>query len=420
MNRGPQMMRSSRLSGGGPAEGARTAEQRAIRVTNGHLFPIVKAAYFFWFGAMGSLIPYLPLHYLDIGLTGRQIGLLFGVAPFMTLIAAPLWGAVADILRQHKRIMAITISGVCLCVLGIFLARDVRLLLLFAVLNTLFTAPSIALIDHTTLSLLGERRALYGRQRVWGAVGWGLMGTLVGYLTQWMGLSWSFYAFFVMMVVTLLIALRMPIESPPARIPYGAAVRVLMQRRWLIIVFVTVFVQMAARATGFGFLTVHLDDLGATRGVIGLSVAIASVSEVPIFFFGNSLLQSLGRRGTLLFSLGATCLLLLGYGLAPDPSVILLVQVFQGPALSGMWIAAVDYTRSAAPDSMGATTQALLEAVVWGLGVGTGNLVAGVLYDAAGAAVLFRVAATAVAVVGVFFFVASRSIPAKIEQDGTD
>lgn len=415
MDRGPKMTHVTRQSEGDAAESVRPTEWHA-KDTNGQVFYIVKVAYFFWFGAMGSLIPYLSLHYLDIGLTGRQIGLLFGVAPFVTLVSTPLWGAVADILRQHKRIMAITISGVCLCVLGIFLARDVRLLLLFAVLNTLFTAPSIALLDHTTLSLLGERRSRYGRQRVWGAVGWGVMGTLVGYLTQWMGLSWSFYAFFVMMGVTLAIALRLPIESPPARVPYAAALRVLMQRRWLIIVFVTVFVQMAARATGFGFLTLHLNDLGATRGVIGLSVAIASISEVPIFFFGSFLLDAFGRRGTLLFSLVATFLLLLGYGLAPSPSVILVVQILQGPALSGMWIAAIDYTRTAAPEGMGATTQALLESVVWGMGVGTGNLVAGVLYDAVGAAMLFRVAATAVAVALAFFLVAGRSLPAEAEQ----
>lgn len=417
MDRRPPMTHATGPLADVSTEDSRTAEQQAgdrgAADPNGPILVLVKAAYFFWFGAMGALIPYLSLHYLDIGLTGREIGLLFGVAPFMTLIAAPLWGAVADILRQHKRIMAITISGVCLTYLGIFLARDLRLLLPMAVLTTLFSAPSIALLDHTTLSLLGERRTLYGRQRVWGAVGWGTFGTLVGYLTQWMGLSWAFYAFFAMMGVMLVIALRMPIESPPARMPYRDALRILMQRRWLIIIFVTVFVQMAARATGFGFLTLHLNDLGAARGVIGISVAIASISEVPILFFGGSLLQSFGRRGTLLFSLAATGLLLLGYGLAHAPWVILLAQLLQGPALSGMWIAAIDYTRSAAPEGMGATTQALLEAVVWGMGVGTGNLVAGVLYDAVGAGMLFRLAAMAVAAALAFFLVAGRSLPAE-------
>ncbi|MBX3015689.1 MAG: MFS transporter [Caldilineaceae bacterium] len=48
--------------------------------------------------------PFLALYY-------RQIGLLAGIPPLLGLIAAPLWGALADATQQHKRLLAVAVIG---------------------------------------------------------------------------------------------------------------------------------------------------------------------------------------------------------------------------------------------------------------------------------------------------------------------
>lgn len=374
---------------------------------------LARLTYFFYFGAMGAAVPYLALHYRSIGLSGSEIGLLGGVGPFVTLVAAPLWGALADMLRQHKRVLMLAISGVMLGMLGIALARDLRLLLPIVMLYIFFGSPVISLVDYTVLNLLGERKAEYGRQRFWGAVSWGVMGALLGVITQRYGPAWIFVAFFVLIAIALCVALRLPIAEAPLGVSYRAALRALLRQRWWAIVLVTVFVQMAGRATGFGFLMLHLSDLGASRSLMGLSVGLASLSDVPTFFFADRLLRSWGARGMLLLALGFTMVALLGYGLPRNPWVITVVQLLQGPSFSAMWVAGVHYAREAAPEGIGATTQALFGAVVWGLGSGTGNLLGGVVYDAFGARTLFLGAAVAVALATLFFLLAGRHLGAK-------
>lgn len=371
---------------------------------------LAKLTYFFYFGAMGAVVPYLALHYRSIGLSGSEIGLLGGVGPFVTLVAAPMWGALADILGKHKRVLVVAIAGLSLGMLGISLARDLRLLLPIVIFYIFFGSPVISLVDHTVLTLLGDRKAEYGRQRFWGAVSWGLMGALLGIITQRFGPSWIFVAFFILIGIALFVALRLPIAEASLGVSYRAAFKALLRQRWWAIVLLTVFVQMAGRATGFGFLMLHLSDLGASRALMGLSVGLASLSDVPTFFFADRLLRRWGPRGMLLFALGFTVVALLGYGLPRSPWVITLVQLLQGPSFSAMWVAGVHYAREAAPEGMGATTQALFGAVVWGLGSGCGNLIGGVIYDAFGAQSLFLGAAVAVSLAMLFFLVLGRNL----------
>lgn len=54
------------------------------------------------------------------------------------------------------------------------------LLLLLISLGEFFSAPAITIADSTTLSCLGENTDLYGRQRMFGSIGWAITLLLVG------------------------------------------------------------------------------------------------------------------------------------------------------------------------------------------------------------------------------------------------
>ena len=61
-----------------------------------------KAAYFFYYAATASLLPFIALYYAQVGLSAAQIGLLSGILPLVTLVSAPLWGALADAFRRPR------------------------------------------------------------------------------------------------------------------------------------------------------------------------------------------------------------------------------------------------------------------------------------------------------------------------------
>ena len=70
-----------------------------------------KAFYFCYYAAAAALLPFLALHFDDLGLSGRQIGFLAGIIPLVSLVGAPFWSAFADAVRFHITILGVVIAG---------------------------------------------------------------------------------------------------------------------------------------------------------------------------------------------------------------------------------------------------------------------------------------------------------------------
>lgn len=57
---------------------------------------IVKAFYFFFYAAFGSLFPLMGVYFKQMGMNPGQCGLLIGSRPFVEFLSAPFWGTLAD------------------------------------------------------------------------------------------------------------------------------------------------------------------------------------------------------------------------------------------------------------------------------------------------------------------------------------
>ena len=72
---------------------------------------IYKAFYFLFYGAVGSLFPYLAVFYKQMWLSAHQVGILMGLRPFIQMCAAPLWGVLADKYNVSKVILLMSIGA---------------------------------------------------------------------------------------------------------------------------------------------------------------------------------------------------------------------------------------------------------------------------------------------------------------------
>lgn len=66
-------------------------------------------------------------------------------------------------------------------------ARKIKLLEIagLVAIGELFAAPGPPLTDYFTLEILGDKRqGDYGKQRVWGTIGWGLASFAVGFSSE--------------------------------------------------------------------------------------------------------------------------------------------------------------------------------------------------------------------------------------------
>lgn len=349
-----------------------------------------KAFYFLYYAAAASLAAYLVLFYRQKGLDEGQIGLLTGLQPLVTLAAASLWGGLADSTRQHRLLLRGAIVGSILCALLLSQMGGFGGLVFVALAYSFFLAPIIPLVDNSVLDLLGERPERYGRIRLWGAVGWGALGPLAGRLVDWGGFDYSFLLFALIQLGGLLVTFALPIAQSSLGVNFWGGLRALAtNRRWLLFLAV-MFVGGMGAATVHNFLFLYLEDLEASRWTMGLSLSVATVSEVAVFFFAEKLLARWGTVRVLAFSLAALALRLLAYSVITTPGWVLVVQLSHGLTFSAMWVAGVAQAKRLAPPGLGATAQGLLTGVYFGVGAAAGATAGGFLYESAGPFVMYR------------------------------
>lgn len=157
------------------------------------------------------------------------------IIPFATLLVMPFWGALADKHLSQRTTVALctlvcgTALRCCLGVLPSFLplsSSDIASPLTFwvtacvMVLAELVACPFLSIVDASVLALLGESgRSLYGRQRLWGAVGWGIGAPLAGRIMAVLGTRAAFIWHALVMLLAGVALSRLPQAQPLASDP---------------------------------------------------------------------------------------------------------------------------------------------------------------------------------------------------------
>lgn len=364
--------------------------------------------YFFYFGALASLVPFLTVYYELSGLSGRQIGILTGIPPLVTLVASPIWGGAADASRRHRLMLVLALSGVMATVLAFSRSSSFLVLLAIVFAYAFFIAPIVPLVDDSVIEFLGSRRREYGRHRLWGTVGWGVVAPLVGEASDRLGFNWLFYTCFALLLVAMVWTRTMPITQTKLEEPFWHSLRRLLANRALVLLLVSVFAGGMGLALINNYLFPYMRQLGADNGLMGVALTVATVSELPVMFFSVRLLQRWEAPRLLALALVAFVVRALALSWVPDPRLVLPIQLLHGPTFGLLWIAGVSYASEIAPAGLGATAQGVFGSVMFGLAAAAGGFFGGLLYDTIGLALMFRVGGVVVLITWLLLLVANR------------
>ncbi len=366
-----------------------------------------KLYYFCLFGALGALLAYLNVFLAEQGLSGTQIGWLQSVAPLVALAAGPFWGAVADRWRAQRAVLVLCAAGAGLTSL-LFLSTNIFwLLLLIVVAMRFFLAPIPSLVDSATVEMVSRERGVpgaadqrarwggvsYGRQRLWGSVGFVLASYGLGRVLVGEQIAWVFWLHALLLAVGCLsLSLLLPISQTRAEQSWRVGLGQLLTRRG----YAGFLLAMGLYGVGFGgysnFLALHVLALGGSEAQVGAAWALNAVAEIPIMFVGAAWFARYSHVRLLLASLVGFALVWGGIGLARAPWQVMAVVSLFGVCYGIFWVAAVSYASDAAPPGLSATSQTLFGAVQSGLGISLGALLSGYVWDAFGGGGVFALA----------------------------
>ncbi len=347
--------------------------------------------YFLYFAALSSFMPFIVLFYQALQFNGTQIGLLTGIPPLITLVAAPFWTGVADASRRHRLIMSLGIAtAVGLVLLLQTLNGFVLIFITIVIFNFLFS-PVASLSDSATIAMLGEDRGMYGRIRLGGTIGWGVVAPIAGALVENYGLKLAFWGFSALMFVNFFIVQKMVHDVPEQGSSNHGGVRYfLTSRRWILFLLLA-FLGGLGSFSAASYLFPYMAEMDASETTMGLALTLSTMTELPIFFFGNRLVKRFGSQGLLMLSLVLIGLRSLLYALVSAPFAVLIVQMLGGTVFPALWLAGVTYADEHAPPGLKSTAQGLFGAMTFGFGSAVAGFVGGPLLESIGGRGMFLV-----------------------------
>ena len=365
--------------------------QKEVTVQAGsvNLWPI-RMTYVLFFAAIGTIVPFLNLHFERLGFSGQQIGLLNALPPAVTLVSATLWAIVADRLHLHNYLLRVMLVGAALSVLSLSFVASFLLIALLFVLYALFQSPVPPLLDTAALEALGDHPERYGELRLWGSMGFILGTWLLGALIRLSGLpSLFFYAYACFALAAAVMSIHLPRVKPRPQPPLWEGLRyVIGDVRWLVFLGTLVVVGIANTSI-YNFLPLYIHQLGGDERLIGFAWGVGATTEVPTMWASKYILSRLGIRGTLLVMVFLYALRMLLYGLLPSAWWVVPINLLHGVSFTLLWVSSVTFADTHAPPGMRATAQGVVNGVLFGLAAILGAPLGGYLYDTIGPSAMY-------------------------------
>ncbi|KAG5881531.1 hypothetical protein JTB14_008457 [Gonioctena quinquepunctata] len=233
----------------------------------------------------------------------------------------------------------------------------------------------------------------YGKQRVWGAIGFGIFALLAGFaVDSFSGSSITYIPALALMLICAVFdmvacaKLKLPVMEAPENI--FKDLRTLMKDR-NVVIFIT-FAVFAGILDSFiiYYLFWYLEDLAETTQTTniklleGLIVAAETLGGEVIFFsVSGSILERFGHVHCFSMCFINYALRLGLISIVPSPWWIVPIEfVFQGPTYALTYTTIVAYANELAPPGASATMQGIAAGMDDGFGFAVGSFIGGVLY----------------------------------------
>jgi len=248
------------------------------------------------------------------------------------------------------------------------------------------------------MNMLGEERALYGRIRLGGTIGWGLFAPIAGAMAQNYGLKFAFWTFSAIMLINFFVSQRFVHRSHEESRSNSGGLRLLLtNRRWINFLFLAFLGGLGSFSVST-YLFPYMAELGAKETMMGFALTISTLTEMPVFFFGDRLVKRFTNYGLLILALVMVVVRSLLYASVSTPAMVLVLQAFSGLIFPAMWVAGVSYADENAPADLKSSAQGLFNAMSFGVGSAVGGFIGGLLLESIGGRGMFLVVGVVVGV----------------------
>ncbi|XP_064551515.1 major facilitator superfamily domain-containing protein 6-A isoform X1 [Drosophila montana] len=267
-------------------------------------------------------------------------------------------------------------------------------------------AVVVSIGDAICFGILGDRHHLYGKQRLFGSLGWGIFALLAGLLVDAMSQEGSsernYTIIFWMTLIIMGFDMLASTKLKHTQTHMSANILKDVGQMFLSVRCVVFFLWCVAiglcTALIWNFLLIYLGDLAKEHGtdfintLEGLVMSIQCFGgELPFFFMSGWILKRIGHVNAMslvLFGFGVRFLL---YSMLQNPWYILPIELLNGLTFGLFYATMASYASIVAPPGTEATMQSLVGAIFEGVGVSIGSQIGGQLFSAVSGRTTFEI-----------------------------
>ncbi len=350
--------------------------------------------YFFYFAAVGIILPFLGLYFQSLGLSAIEIAQLLAVLSFARIVSPPIWALLAD--RRGNFLFYVQLASWLSAglVLGLWWLDDFWSLFGLMAWLGFFWHAALPPMESLTLSHLGSQLSRYSRIRLWGSVGFIVAVLGAGWLIEMYGQRAFLLITTLFFMATALIA-QWNRESPqlrPAHVDWSGLGSLLRQSLvWWVLVIA--LLSQTAHGIYYSFYSILLADAGYSNSSIGLLWSLGVVAEIILFWFFWRIAPVLRFHHWLLIAMGLSVARwgVIGF-FVESLSLMVLAQLLHAATFAVFHSVVVQWLHQTFVGHQ-AQGQALYVSFSYGIGGVLGSLIAGYAWTQGGGEWTFGLAA---------------------------
>ncbi|MDQ0195610.1 MFS transporter [Paenibacillus wynnii] len=357
---------------------------------------------FLYFALLAMFIPFLPVYLGEQGLNPAQIGFIIGTGGFVTLIAQPLWGMISDKTKTIRKVLLVLL--LCSAVFGYLLydSSSYVQLILFAMLLYFFLMPIDPLTESLNFRIAEASGISYGSIRTYGALGYGVMALLTGYMMTYYGAHSLALLFAGISVISFIVSWIMP-DAPVTGKPVTlSSLKIFLSNKETLLFLVLVFISSVPARMNDTFLGVYIRELGGSPELVGQAWFLAAGSEIIVFALSFWWLRK-GKELIIISFSGAFYFIRFFLSAwITDPHLLVYLQILQLLTFPVFYSAAIQYLYRIVPEEWRATGQTVLALLFFGVSGILASYVGGALYESFGGQILY-LSVSAMSFLGMLF-----------------
>lgn len=368
-------------------------QRKVIPIMNDNKLSIkLSLLYMALFGGIACFNPFLTLYFQQKGLSYTQIGISYSVLSITAVISQPIWGFITDKYSNKRTTLIIITIASSLLIYNLIFAKNFYYIVLGIFLITAVQSSIIPVGDSYTFEILDQHKNIqYGRVRLVGSIGFAMVTLALGQVIKYRGINSAYFLYSIIMILlaVLLFSIKFKDKGTKKKISLNDSVLLLKDIRFTIFLLSVVVINISLGANG-SYIAVLLQKTGGDVSKLGLLWCVLALSELPILFFGNKIINKVGELN--LYFLG-----ILLYGLryflcsiSTSYLLVLITQTMQGVTYIFYMISAFQYMNNVVPAKM-RTTAMTIYAAVCGIGGFIGNMGGGLLLEHISVFMLYKI-----------------------------